>query len=97
MMGRERKGKLTATANSGIGSGNLYSAAVQMWVGKEEEGSVRVGERRRGVEGLLEKKDGGREGLWKGKKREGRRLKEGDVVVHAMFICCCCCSGLGRT
>lgn len=96
MMGREGKEKLTATANSGIGSGNLYSAAVQMWVGKEEEeeGSVRVGERRGGAEGLLEKKDSGREGLWKEKKRGGRRLKEGDVV-HAMFICCC--SGLGRT
>lgn len=29
--------RLTASANSGIGSGNLYSAALQIWFVKEEE------------------------------------------------------------
>ena len=29
--------RLTESANSGIGSGNLYSAALQIWFVKEEE------------------------------------------------------------
>ena len=29
--------RLTESANSGIGSGNLYSAALQTWFVKEEE------------------------------------------------------------
>lgn len=87
---RPEGGELTATANSGIGSGNLYSAALQIWFPKEEEegwnGSLRVGERRvccRALEGL-EKKHGGEVGLWSA-KRGGRRWKAG-TVVHAIFI-----------
>lgn len=82
-----REGKLTATANSGIGSGNLYSAALQMWFGKEEGGNGRVrGGERRGVEGM-EKKDGGRLGLWRRGKREGRRRwkEEEEDTVHAIL------------
>lgn len=75
-----REGKLTATANSGIGSGNLYSAALQMWFGKEEGGNGRVrggrGEelkewRRRMVEGWVygggEREKGGGDGKKKKK------------------------------
>lgn len=52
-----------------------------MWFGKEEGGNGRVrGGERRGVEGM-EKKDGGRLGLWRRGKREGRRRwKENNSV-----------------
>lgn len=81
--------ELTATANSGIGSGNLYSAALQMWVGKEMGGECGSWRRLgwRVVDEGLEKKHKGMVSL-RSEKREGGRWKAGAMLqLHAIFIC----------